>query len=351
MDVLFSTASARTASLAVGVVMKGAFSHATGSRLCIHLAHHIRLLACGWPRTLHPPPPVEFHSRTPRSHPWLQAPGHRHAVAVHRPTHRRAARAGDIACSKHCRELERLTWSSPRIGTASPRRALHSALCRLEPPSSSPPPGSACPLHARCSAACHRQQLPCAWGSPRAGSVFLLRARCSGACRRQQPIWGSPRAGSACPRHAPGNSPCRLDPLWCSPPAHTAACPWPSSLHVLPPKTPTHCDAPVPAVTHPLSALSDPLVHTGHHTHDGGSARAGQTLGSCVDKVVNSAWAGDVRWMCSRAGWTGTPPHPPPPGSQAAFRRAACGRFEHAHTATRRSTPRRRDTWSVSHGA
>jgi hypothetical protein len=209
--------------------MKGAFSHATGSRLCIHLAHHIRLLACGWPRTLHPPPPVEFHSRTPRSHPWLQAPGHRHAVAVHRPTHRRAARAGDIACSKHCRELERLTWSSPRIGTASPRRALHSALCRLEPPSSSPPLGSACPLHARCSAACHRQQLPCAWGSPRAGSVFLLRARCSGACRRQQPIWGSPRAGSACPRHAPGNSPCRLDPLWCSPPAHTAACPWPSS--------------------------------------------------------------------------------------------------------------------------
>jgi hypothetical protein len=35
-------------------------------------------------------------------------------------------------------------------------------------------------------------------------------------------------------------------------------------------------------------------------------------------KVVKSAWAGDVRWVCSRAGWTGTPPHPPPPGSQAA---------------------------------
>jgi hypothetical protein len=35
-------------------------------------------------------------------------------------------------------------------------------------------------------------------------------------------------------------------------------------------------------------------------------------------KMVNSAWAGDVRWVCSRAGWTGTPPRPPPPGSQAA---------------------------------
>jgi hypothetical protein len=34
--------------------------------------------------------------------------------------------------------------------------------------------------------------------------------------------------------------------------------------------------------------------------------------------MVNSAWAGDVRWVCSRAGWTGTPPRPPPPGSQAA---------------------------------
>jgi hypothetical protein len=47
------------------------------------------------------------------------------------------------------------------------------------------------------------------------------------------------------------------------------------------------------AVTHPLSVLNDPLVHTGHHTHDGGSARAGQTLGSaCLIKMVNSAWRG-----------------------------------------------------------
>jgi hypothetical protein len=30
--------------------------------------------------------------------------------------------------------------------------------------------------------------------------------------------------------------------------------------------------------TYPLSALSDPLVHIGHNTHDGDSARAGQTL-------------------------------------------------------------------------
>jgi hypothetical protein len=43
---------------------------------------------------------------------------------------------------------------------------------------------------------------------------------------------------------------------------------------------------PTPALRHsqpsptPLSALNDPLVHTGHHKHDGGSAGAGQTLGS-----------------------------------------------------------------------
>ena len=60
--------------------------------------------------------------------------------------------------------------------------------------------------------------------------------------------------------------------------------------------------------------------------------------------IVNSAWAGDVRWVCSRAGWSGTPPHPPPPGSQAAC--TSC-RFPEPferrigptplHTATRRS--------------
>jgi hypothetical protein len=37
-------------------------------------------------------------------------------------------------------------------------------------------------------------------------------------------------------------------------------------------------------------------------------------------KMVKSAWAGDVRLACSRAGWTGTPPHAPPPGSQACLR-------------------------------
>jgi hypothetical protein len=36
------------------------------------------------------------------------------------------------------------------------------------------------------------------------------------------------------------------------------------------------CVAPFTAATHPLSVLNNPLVHTGHHTHDGGSARAGQ---------------------------------------------------------------------------
>jgi hypothetical protein len=61
-------------------------------------------------------------------------------------------------------------------------------------------------------------------------------------------------------------------------------------------ETQLHCVAPFTAVTNPLSALTDPLVHTIHTT--GGSARAGQTLGSaCLIKMVNSAWEGDVRWV------------------------------------------------------
>jgi hypothetical protein len=67
----------------------------------------LRSLACGCPRTLHPPPVVEFtHCCDPtRGNTWLGASGPRQAVAVHRPTHRRAARALGIACSIHCREL------------------------------------------------------------------------------------------------------------------------------------------------------------------------------------------------------------------------------------------------------
>jgi hypothetical protein len=58
-------------------------------------------------------------------------PARLRAVAMRSPKHRRAARAVDIACSTRCQELERLTWSSPRIG-------------------------SACLLHVRCNAACLR---------------------------------------------------------------------------------------------------------------------------------------------------------------------------------------------------
>jgi hypothetical protein len=77
-------------------------------------------------------------------------------VAMRSPTHRRAARAVDIACSTRCQELLRLTWSSPRFDNA-------------------------CRLHAPGNAACRRFELP--WGSPRAGSACLRRARCSGPCR------------------------------------------------------------------------------------------------------------------------------------------------------------------------
>jgi hypothetical protein len=52
-------------------------------------------------------------------------------------------------------------------------------------------------------------------------------------------------------------------------------------------------------------------------------------------KMVNSAWAGHARWVCSRAGGTRTLPHPPPPGSQVACPSLPLlpplGRFEHTH--------------------
>ena len=108
---------------------------------------------------------------------------------------------------------------------------------------------------------------------------------------------------------------------------------------VFPPK-PNPLRHAITAVTHP--ALNAPIVHAGHHTHDGGSARAGQPLQHVSVKMVNSAWAGDVRWVCSRGGWTGTPPRPSPPGSQAACTScrfpALDGRFERPppHTAARR---------------
>jgi hypothetical protein len=95
--------------------------HTRRARYVVYICTPLRLLACGWPRTLHPPPPVEYLARTPRSHPWLGAPGPRHAVAVHRPTHRRAARAGDL----------------PKVHTAGARATVLVQPCcwqRLPPP-------------------------------------------------------------------------------------------------------------------------------------------------------------------------------------------------------------------------
>jgi hypothetical protein len=45
-------------------------------------------------------------------------------------------------------------------------------------------------------------------------------------------------------------------------------------------ETPLTALRPIHSRHRPLSVLNGPLVHTGHNTHDGGSARAGQTLGS-----------------------------------------------------------------------
>jgi hypothetical protein len=105
---------------------------------------------------------------------------------------------------------------------------------------------------------------------------------------------------------------------------------------------------------HPLNSQPSPTPLSPQRsasalwTHDGGSARAGQALGQHVSiKMVNSAWAGDVRCMCSRAGWTGTPPHPPPPVRRLLRvepllqTRSVRTRHSTKYTA---STPRRRDT-------
>jgi hypothetical protein len=133
---------------------------------------------------------------------------------------------------------------------------------------------------------------------------------------------------------------------WSSPPAHTAVCPCRSSTFWRRNPNSLRHSQPSPTPSQPST-----LVHIGHHTHDGGSARAGQTLGLAFSvKMVSSAWAGDVRWVGSRAGCTGTPPHPPPPGSQAAC--PSCrfpGRFEHAplHTTTRRPQHDGGTPWSV----
>jgi hypothetical protein len=71
----------------------------------------------------------------------------------------------------------------------------------------------------------------------------------------------------------------------------------------LPPGRATHCHLSfVGGWSQSRWALNAPLVHIGHHAHDGGSARAGQTLQHVSIKVVNSAWAGHVRWVCSRGG-------------------------------------------------
>ena len=67
---------------------------------------------------------------------------------------------------------------------------------------------------------------------------------------------------------------------------------------------------------HPLSALDDPLVHIKPKTV-AVREQVRRWVQHVSVNVVNSAWAGDVRWVCSWEGWTGTPPQPPPPGSQA----------------------------------
>jgi hypothetical protein len=89
-------------------------------------------------------------------------------------------------------------------------------------------------------------------------------------------------------RRATTNSPLGAAPQLTLPLAHGTP---PGSLHAG--AAQTQLRRAITTATHPLSALNDPLVHIKHPTHDGGSARAGQTLGSaCRAKMVKSAWGG-----------------------------------------------------------
>jgi hypothetical protein len=178
---------------------------------CMYTLMYTSLAAVAslWVAPHAPPAAGGVLAPTPRSHLWLGAPGPRHAVAVHRPTHRRAARAGGIACSTHCRELERLAWSSPpaTCSSAYRRHAPCSIRCRLELTWSSPPTDSACLRHAGCNAACRLTQLP--WGSPRAGNACPRRVRCNVVCRLEPP-WNNPPPDNACPLHVPDSAACLL---------------------------------------------------------------------------------------------------------------------------------------------
>jgi hypothetical protein len=101
---------------------------------------------------------------------------------------------------------------------------------------------------------------------------------------------------------------------------------------------------------HPtLSALDDLLVPTGH-TPVAVREQVIRWVQHVSIQMVKSTWAGDVRWVCSRAGWTWTPPHRPPPGCRLLARRGAfptltAGSNEHPtpHRCTA-STARGRDT-------
>ena len=86
---------------------------------CIHLAHHYSVATV---RTLaHSAPAAGVSHEARQLTLGLRSPAPLLAAAVRSPAHRRAARAGDIACSTHCRDLERLAWSSPPACSACRR--------------------------------------------------------------------------------------------------------------------------------------------------------------------------------------------------------------------------------------
>ena len=176
---------------------------------CIHLAHHYSVATV---RTLaHSAPAAGVSHEARQLTLGLRSPAPLLAAAVRSPAHRRAARAGDIACRTSCLNLSRLASSSPPARSACRPHAPRSFACRLlQPPWSSPRACSACRARAQSSEA---RCLEPPWGSPPPDTACPRRARRSSACRLEPP-WSSPRAGSAffhCPHHARSSAAFRVE--------------------------------------------------------------------------------------------------------------------------------------------
>jgi hypothetical protein len=100
-------------------------------------------------------------------------------------------------------------WDSPRACTAGRLRALCKSSCCLQRPWSSPRGDNEGLPHAPGSAENRRCEPPPS-SNPPPGTACLLHALYSAGCHLPQMPWSTPHVGTACPRHAACNAGCRL---------------------------------------------------------------------------------------------------------------------------------------------